>query len=30
MIPIRLSTMITGANVWAASGKSGTANRMNP
>ena len=30
MIAMSDSTMITGANVWAASGKSGTANRMNP
>src|SRR5512143_215646 len=30
MIAISDSTMITGANVWAADGKSGMAKRMNP
>src|ERR1700741_287093 len=30
MIAMRLRTMIAGPNVWAAAGKSGRANRMNP
>src|SRR4030095_12461965 len=30
MMAIRLSTMIAGANVWAAPGNSGRANRMKP
>src|ERR1043165_9009522 len=30
MIASRIRTMIAGANVWAAAGNSGRANRMNP